>query len=387
MVRVLTLAVTALATVYLVAAALVDMRGVPIPERLFQLVALWYLVPGAIVVLRRSGHVIGWLLVGSGLLWAIQLSSEVAGGGLAWVPEAWLAWLTYWIGNAQWALTVALFVLFPDGFTDRPPLQRRADRVMVATPVLATIAGMLAADVGSGSVHGPHQNPTGLGLLPTALTDYLIVPVGVVGLASVIRLWYRARTVTGVGRRQYSWVLFSFGVVMVGLVFGLVFGGILGEDAAWIPIVVGWFLIPSAFSVAILRYRLYEIDRVISRTVAYALITAIVSAIYAVPVVTLPELFGLGGPLPVATATLLASAAFAPVRRQVQRQVDRRFHRAQVDARRELEDFSVRLRSQVNLDTLVTEINGLVVRNLEPSIAVTWLRPDPKPAFQRRSMT
>jgi hypothetical protein len=157
------------------------------------------------------------------------------------------------------------------------------------------------------------------------------------------------------------------------LAIGLLLGEVIG-DAAWLPIVAGWFLIPTAFSIAILRHRLYDIDRIVSRTVAYALITAVVAGIYAVGVVALPELFDLGGPLPVAATTLAAAAAFSPVRRVVQRWVDRYFNRARFDARRELDAFATRLRSQIDLDTIVTDINALVDTTLQPSRTMTWVR-------------
>ena len=345
-----------------------------VPSQLFQLVALCYLIPGAMVVLRRDGHLIGWLLVANGLLWAVQLSSEVADGGLSWLPLAWRAWTNHWVGYAQWSATVALFVLFPDGLGSRTPSQRRAGRAMIVTALAATIASMLSAEVGGDTLGSLHPNPTGLGFLPRAITEFAIVPVGVAGLGAVVGLARRARHVTGAARRQYTWVLFAFGLVIAGLVCGLTLGGVLG-DAAWLPIVVGWFLVPTAFSVAILRHRLYDIDRIVSRTVAYAVITVVVAAVYAVPVVVLPELFGVRGPLPVAAATLAAAAVFSPVRRAVQRWVDRRFNRARFDARRELDAFAGRLRSEVDLDTVVADINALVDTALQPRTAATWIRP------------
>lgn len=367
--RLLVLATIALTTVYLATTALVQMRDP------FQSVALWYLVPGAIVVLRRDGDLIGWLLVADGLTWAVHASTEAAGGGgLGWLPVAWLAWMFEWVGYAQWAATVALFVLFPDGLAHRTTAQRRTGRVMIAAAVAVTGAAMLLEPVGNGSfILGVHANPTGLGVLPAVVNTFLIVPVAVAGLGSVVGLWRRSRQVGGPRRRQYTWVLFAFSLVIAGLVIGLLLSGAIG-DSAWLPILAGWYLIPTAFSIAILRHRLYDIDRIVSRTVAYAVITVVVAAVYAIPVVALPELFGLRGPLPVAAATLAAAATFSPARRVVQRWVDRRFNRARFDARRELDAFAVRLRSQVDLDTVVAEVQALVDSTLQPRAATTWLR-------------
>jgi hypothetical protein len=365
--RFVALGAIAVTTVYLCLGALMELRDP------FQIVALWYLVPGAILVLRRDGHIIGWLLAANGLLWALHSSTEAAGGGLAWMAVAWRAWMYEWVGFAQWAATVALFVLFPDGLADRSPRQRRTGRAMIATALAVTATAMFLDPVGGDFVFGQHPNPTGLGFLPPSAGAVLIIPIAGVGLSSVIGLWRRARHVTGSRRRQYTWVLFAFGLVVAGLAIGLLLGEVIG-DAAWLPIVAGWFLIPTAFSIAILRHRLYDIDRIVSRTVAYALITAVVAGIYAVGVVALPELFDLGGPLPVAATTLAAAAAFSPVRRVVQRWVDRYFNRARFDARRELDAFATRLRSQIDLDTIVTDINALVDTTLQPSRTMTWVR-------------
>jgi hypothetical protein len=365
--RLLLLALIASITTYL---SLTSMVAIGDP---FQVVAVWYLIPGAIVVLRRDGHVIGWLLVINGLLWALHSASEPTAVGLAWMAVPWRAWTYEWVGFAQWVSTVAMFVLFPNGLTDRTLAERRTARVMIGVAVTATVAAMFVNPVASEFPGGLQPNPTGLGFLPPAVGQLLILPVGVAGIYAVVGLWRRSRHVTGVRRRQYRWVRFAFAVVMVGLLIGLTLHRVIG-DAAWLLIIAGWFLIPAAFSIAILRYRLYDIDRIVSRTVAYALITVAVAAIYAVPVIALPELFDLRGPLPVAAATLAAAAAFSPIRRVVQREVDRRFNRARFDARRELDAFATRLRSEVDLDMVASDLQAVVARTLQPGVLSTWFR-------------
>jgi hypothetical protein len=369
-VRLLVLVLIAAITTYLSLTSMVAM-GDP-----FQIVAVWYLIPGAVVVLRRDGHVIGWLLVINGLSWALHSASEATTGGLAWMSVPWRAWLYEWIAYVQWIATMAVFVLFPDGLADRTPAERRTARSMIGIAVTAMVAAMFIDPVASDFPGGLQPNPTGLGFLPPAVGQYIIVPVGVAGIYAVVGLWRRSRRVTGVRRRQYTWVRFAFAVVMVGLLIGLALHTIIG-DAAWLPIMAGWFLIPAAFSVAILRYRLYDIDRIVSRAVAYAVVTLVVAGIYAVPVVALPELFDLHGPLPVAAATLAAAAAFSPVRRVVQREVDRRFNRARFDAQRELEAFAARLRSEVDLDMIVSDLQALLATTLQPRVLTTWLRGTP----------
>lgn len=368
--RLVAVVIITLVIAYVLQSTMVELRDP------FQVVALWFVVPGAIVVLRRDGHIIGWLLIANGLLWAFHAGSEAATGGLAWMPVAWRAWLYGWMGYAQWTVTVALFVLFPDGLADRTPAQRRTGRAMIAVAVAATVGGMVVDSVGGDFPSGPQPNPIGLGFLPLAAAQFLILPIAVVGIGSVIGLWRRGRRVTGVRRRQYTWALFAFAVVVAGLLFGLLLESEIGA-VAWLPIVAGWFLIPAAFAIAILRYRLYDIDRIVSRTVTYGVITLAVAGIYAVPVVALPELFGVRGPLPVAAATLAAAAAFSPIRRVVQRWIDRRFNRARFDAQRELDAFAARLRSEVDLDTIVTDITAVATTTLQPSLVTTWLRGAP----------
>lgn len=363
-------------TVYLVAAAVGQMGERPLLERAFQLVSLFYLVPGTILVLRRDGHLLGWLLIVAAVAWAVQLSAEVPGGGLAGIPRAWLAWMLDWVGYAQWTSTVALFVLFPDGLAGRTPRQRRAASLMLGLTAAVTVLGMLVRPAGTGSTLGPITNPTGLGFIPSTVAAFLILPILAVAAASVLGLWLRSRGVSGDVRRQYRLVLYAFSVVVVGLVCGLSLGELVG-DAAWLPIVAGWFLIPTAFSVAILRYHLYDIDRVVSRTIAYAGVTLVMVVAYAIPVVALPSLFGVRGPLAVASATLAAAGVFNPARRLLQTRIDRRFNRATFDARRELEVFATHMRSEVDIDTVVADIQSLVTKTLQPATATTWIRLPP----------
>jgi hypothetical protein len=137
-------------------------------------------------------------------------------------------------------------------------------------------------------------------------------------------------------------------------------------------------LVPIAAGVAILRYRLYDIDRLINRTLVYAALTAVLGAVYAGLVLALGLLGGVGGELPswaVAAATLAVATLFQPLRRRVQAVVDRRFNRRRYDAARTVEEFSARLRDQVDLDTLAAELLAGVEQTVEPTTVSLWLRP------------
>jgi hypothetical protein len=210
--------------------------------------------------------------------------------------------------------------------------------------------------------------------------------------AAVASLVVRFRRSRGEERQQLKWL--AYAAVMLGLGgLGVGLGGIL-EQLGWIPpqptpsppvIVLGGVAIlgltglPVTAGIAILRYRLYEIDRIINRTLVYGLLTALLAALYGGLVLGLGQLFGGLGTEPpswaVAGATLAVAALFQPTRRRIQWTVDRRFNRRRYDAAKTVEAFSARLREQVDLDTLAAELLAVVNQTMEPNQASLWLRP------------
>jgi hypothetical protein len=143
---------------------------------------------------------------------------------------------------------------------------------------------------------------------------------------------------------------------------------------AWLPSIVGFVTVPVSIAVAVSRYRLYDIDRIISRTVTYALVALVVAGIYAIPVVTLPRLLGESSDIVVAVSTLAAAAVFNPARRRIQRAVDSRFNRARYDADREVDGFSTRLHSGLTLEAVEGALDDIVSRTVEPATAALWIR-------------
>jgi hypothetical protein len=149
-------------------------------------------------------------------------------------------------------------------------------------------------------------------------------------------------------------------------------------------VLVGTWLwaVPAAIGVAVLRYRLYDIDRIINRTVVYGLLTALLGIVYAGAVLVSGQLFGgaAGNPpsLAVAGATLAVAALFQPARRRIQRVVDRRFNRRRYDLAKTIQAFSTRLRDEIDLDTLSAELVAVAARTMEPTMISLWLRPPPK---------
>jgi hypothetical protein len=187
----------------------------------------------------------------------------------------------------------------------------------------------------------------------------------------------RFRRAQGVERQQLRWVALAAALMLLAGPIVLV------PVALESPILVNWvsavwvMVLPVAVGAAVLRYRLYDLDRIISRTLAYGLLTLLLGGGYALVVLGLGQLLGRDSPLVVAAATLAVAAVFQPARRRVQAVVDRRFNRRRHDATRIIEAFGVRLRNQVDLDALHTELLAVVDQTMQPTQVSLWLRPPP----------
>jgi hypothetical protein len=355
-------------------------RGAPPPsvaDVVFTFVApAAYLVPGVVVLLRRQWHVVGWLLCLSGATTTLTLSGS-------WAPvalregDAWVVLLAQTLGEGAlgWLPLVALFLVFPDGFAAQTARQRWVNRGVLAVAVAAAVAELFVRQVGLSGVPGLLPNPLPFAVVPrsvlstTGTIEILALAVAFVGLV------VRHRSARAAARRQYRWVLLAVGLMVAGLAFGLAMSTVAADDAGtwWVPLVLSFVFLPTAFMVAILRYRLYEIDRVISRTVGYALVVALLGAIYAAGVTLLTALLPSGNDLAVAASTLGAAAAFAPLRRTVQRAVDRRFNRPRFDADREVERFTRSLRDQTDMAVIESELTGAIEGVLRPRTVLLWI--------------
>jgi hypothetical protein len=202
----------------------------------------------------------------------------------------------------------------------------------------------------------------------------LVLVSVLVGAGSLVGRFRRAR---GVERQQLRWLALAAvqaaGLLLVGLV-----AGYLGQDAVVLAsLTLGVALLPLATGAAILRYRLYDLDRIVSRAVAYGLLTVLLGGGYALVVLGLGQLLGRDSSLAVAAATLAVAAVFQPARRRVQELVERRFNRRRYDAARTIGAFSARLRDQVDLDDLRGELLTVVEQTMQPTRASLWLRPPP----------
>jgi hypothetical protein len=348
---------------------------------------LGYATVGLVLTLRRPGNPIGWLYAAAGLMWSLAIPGEpwvaqlVAEGHP--LPLAAQAAAVY--GEFNWAAATVLGVTLPALLVPDGRLRSRRWRPVAA----AAVAGGALALVGSS-------------LAPARLEDLQIAnPFGLAGPAGAIAaavagagtlLWMatlvaallcvvlRFRAARGVERQQLRWVAAGAAAAVAGLMGGAV----APQDTALASVLYASVLcVPVAVAVAVLRYRLWDLDRLVSRTVTYAVVTALLVLPYLAIVAAIPRLAEGSGSLAVAAATLAAAALFQPLRRRVQDLVDRRFNRRRYDAARTLDAFAARLRDQVDLDALEGELLGVVDQTMQPARSTLWLRPPATPGPQR----
>ena len=343
-----------------------------------------FMVVGAVVVAQRPGNRVGWvfsaigLLAGTGVLaWQYAEYAYTTGGGS--LPGAILcAWYTGWWWYPVTGLaSVFTLLLFPTGRVLSP--RWRPVALLAAAALLALIV-MSAFQPTLGPVGGTEiRNPIGLAAIPdpdtSTLSDVLVGLFVVCTGAATLSLVLRYRRSQGVERQQLKWFTYGGALLFIGLVFGDLLPDIPGSELLSGGATV---LLPVAAGIAILRYRLYDIDRLINRTLVYGLLTAVLAAVYAGAVLVLGQVFGGVGRDPpswaVAGATLAVAALFQPARRRIQAAVDRRFNRRKYDTAKTVEAFSARLRDQVDLDTLSAELLAVVDQTMQPTAASLWLR-------------
>jgi hypothetical protein len=190
-------------------------------------------------------------------------------------------------------------------------------------------------------------------------------------LLSVVVRYHRAR---GIERLQLRWLAMAVCLLLVGAVGGSAASGWLGSGAGWIGILLGLMGVAVAVAIALLRYRLYDIDVVINRTLVYGVLTATLAGTYLASVLLLQLVLSPSSDLAIAASTLAVAALFRPARARIQGAVDHRFYRRRYDAARTLEGFGARLRDEVELDALSSELRAVVGDTLQPAHVSLWLR-------------
>jgi hypothetical protein len=342
---------------------------------------------GVLITRRQPGNPLGWLFLVS----AVCQFIGTAGGGYALLayhlghhlPLASVALALDQIWGPSLVVFAVSILLFPDGRL--PRFWRWVFRVYCvafATLLVATtvaIAGALAA-------HPVRVDQSG-GLATVdypvgwfnAVQGMILVLIFGLSLSFIVRQALTWRRANGERRQQLKWLASGAFVSIVCLIVAGTFGsssnsngptllGVLGI-LAW----MGVTALPVSIGVGILKYRLYEIDRIISRTLAYAIVTGLLVGVYAGLVLLATEVLRFSSPVAVAASTLVAAALFNPVRRRVQHAVDRRFNRARYDAERMLSAFAARLQDAVDPDAVRADLTGVVHTALEPTHVSVWL--------------
>jgi hypothetical protein len=284
-------------------------------------------------------------------------------------------------GVTIWAPAIALGVSLPALLVPNGRLRSRRWRVVAA----AAVAGPLLFVVGALLIPGPtsdtpvpFDNPFGqpglVGEAAKVISATGLALHAVALLTALLCVIVRFRASRGVERQQLRWVATGAAIAVLGVTVPL--GDLRG---AWVdPLVI--LCVPLSVAVAVLRYRLWDLDRLVSRTVTYALVTALLAVPFLLVVPAATKLVSGSGSLAVAAATLAAAALFQPLRRRVQGLVDRRFNRRRYDAARTVEGFAARLRDQVDLDALHGELLAVVDHTMQPTRTSLWLRPPPRGA-------
>src|SRR4051812_21826407 len=365
--------------------------GGSVPMAVFELVAFTALAAiGALIASRQPRNPIGWIISAAPLLLEVGTLCERAySSALLTDPGSTsAAQLALWLANWIWVpALVPVLTLVPLFFpTGKPPTPRWRWLLRLAAAGGAAVAVGFALAPGPLDNYPKVDNPLGLGAGLSGVIDaitglgFLMLAVAVLGSAAAVI--YRFRRSRGVERQQLKWVAAATAVSGLGWSAMAGVGSFVDSptgdfDLGWILLVLGMLVIAGAVGIAMLRYRLYDIDVVINRTLVYGALTATLAAAYLGSVLLLQlALSGLtsGSGLSIAASTLAVAGLFRPARARIQALVDRRFYRSKYDAGRTLESFAARLRDEVDLSALDAELRGVVADTMQPAHVSLWLR-------------
>jgi hypothetical protein len=357
--------------------------------------AIGFSTVGAVVTPRHSQNPMGWIFCAVGLLYAaVHFVAEYAIYTLLAAPgslpagEA-AAWVFSWLFVPQIGLSGLLILLFPDGRVQSIRWRWFAWLIVFATP-----ASMVMAALSPGEIVGldPIHNPLGIEDLPNLyeLVQALMLTLLLVAATSLLVRLRRAR---GVEQQQIKWFAYAVVVASSGSILTYVVPVAIGapwlELVSYVPFVVGVVSVPISMGIAILRYRLYDIDLLINRTLVYGALTAMLVGVYVGSIVVLQGLVrvftGQESQLAIVASTLAVAALFNPLRRRIQSFIDRRFYRSKYDAAKTLEAFSAKLRDETDLDALSDDLVGVERETMQPANVSLWLRPDTAPKQGKQS--
>jgi hypothetical protein len=345
---------------------------------------------GAVVGSRRPENPIGWLFCAIGVFAAIVLlSSEYAAYALLAQPDPLpgglvMVWIRAWVWVPYVGLFVLLFLVFPEGWP-----RNRALRWFTSLVLFVIAYGTILAAFSPGpidAIGGAVDNPLGMEALRGVGTNSAVGPVEsvlyVLGIVAAASLFGRMRRARGVERQQIKWFAYATVVLVAGAILAFTVSEATGVqwlgEIGFILTMVGLAGLPMAIGIAVLRYRLYNIDRIINRTLVYGSLTAMLLALYFGGIVVLQRIIvlltGEKSTVAVVASTLLIAALFTPLRQRIQSFIDRRFYRSKYDARKILEAFSARLREETDLDAVSDDLVGVVRETMQPAHVSLWLR-------------
>jgi hypothetical protein len=392
------LALSLLLTLFLPASGgITDVVANSVFAVVFAAIVLSFSTAGALIATRQPRNPIGWIMIVAGFgLAATVLTGNYVEISLAQPPgrlpaTEWVVWVTQWVWVLGFgpALTI-LFLLFPNG---RLPSRRWRPVGWLAVAAMVTLGCGVAFMPGPLPDYPQIRNPVGLTLLEGSFLAgeggpllYLSLVASTVLSASSMVV--RFRRAVGEERQQIKWFAFAAGFAALGwVVNSLAYANDEGTEslllvATTLLLLLSLLGIPLAVGIAILKYRLYEIDLIINRTLVYGSLTGTLALVYFGGVTATQVVFrALTGQeeqpqLAIVVSTLVIAALFTPLRRRIQSLIDRRFYRRKYDARKTLEDFSAQLRNETDLNALSEDLVGVVRETMQPAHVSLWLRPD-----------
>jgi hypothetical protein len=343
-------------------------------------------VVAALIIARRPGNRVGWLL----MLPALTIASPFRASVASWTtPPASLTagmWLLLWLDFWSWIPVIFPVFLIPLHFpTGRPPTRRWSwlNGLALGMWLVFALLVMFLEEIGPNSEAWRVPNP--IGFIPSSVVDSWFFALWALGLATLVlsslaSLAVRYRRAQFAERQQIKWLLFASALFALYYIVNLLIG-VDDRSTGWgnLLFVISVLALPIAIAIAILRYRLYDIDLLIRRTVVYTILTATLALVYFGSVILLQSIFdtvsGEQSPIIIVASTLFIAALFSPLRRRVQGIIDRRFYRKKYDAEQILAQFAQTARDEVSLEALTTELTHVVEETMHPDSVTFWLKP------------
>jgi hypothetical protein len=351
-------------------------------------IAVPFAVVGLVVAWHRPRNLIGWLMFALGVGFIFGVDSglyNVLNYRLGYrLPLAPVVLLLYHVSEPELGLLPLIILLFPDGRLPSPRWRWLVGGYL--TVAVADVIVQAQMSVYAVTHQRTQVDTSGQLLLSDHAYSVFYAPVALIFFAFwVLSVGYQVvswRRAAGERRKQLSWLMAGGVAALIAFLVAIPAGALpygVGEVVSDV-LEVGIAALPVGIGVAILRYRLYEIDRIISRTLAYAIVTGLLVGVYAGLVLLATRVLSINSPVAVAVSTLAAAALFSPVRRRVQQMVDRRFNRVRYDGERTVEAFAARLKDAVDLETVRADLADVVNRALEPAHVTVWTA---KPGAQK----